>query len=145
MRVAVGGLCRELLHCAGIELAAHVVELGGVNVQSADLAPMEIAARTAESSVYCVDPETTVRMEQAIRECTPGRDTLGGVYEVVAEGVPPGLCSHASYDRRLDGRLAGALMSIPAMKGVEIGIGFEAARRRGSAVHDEILWEPDRG
>jgi chorismate synthase len=145
MRVAIGGFCRELLHALGIGLAAHVVELGGVAAPPVDLPPAEIAARAAESSVYCVDPEATARMEQAIRQATLARDTLGGVFEVVAGGVPPGLGSHASQDRRLDGRLAAALMSIPAMKGVEIGIGFEAARRRGSAVHDEILWEAGRG
>lgn len=145
MRVAIGGVCRELLHALGIELAAHVVELGDVAAPPVDLPVAEIAARAGESAVYCVDEATTERMIQAIRDCTLGRDTLGGVYEVVADGVPAGLGTHVALDRRLDARLAAALMSIPAMKGVEIGIGFEAARRRGSAVHDEILWSAERG
>jgi chorismate synthase len=92
----------------------------------------------------CLDPEAEARMIDAIDEAKRAGDTLGGVFEVIARGVPVGLGSHVSWDRKLDGRLAAALMSIQAIKGVEIGLGFEAAARLGSQVHDAIITEPNR-
>ncbi len=145
MKVAVGAICLQLLEAVGIRIAGHVVRIGPVEAPPADgLGVAEIAARAAESSVYCVDPGATAAMEAAIRDAMMSKDTLGGVFEVVAEGVPPGLGTHAAYDRRLDGLLAQALMSVPAVKGVGIGLGFGVAERPGSQVHDEIFYREGR-
>jgi chorismate synthase len=144
MRVAVGAVCLELLAAVGIRVAGHVVRIGPVEAPEVALPVAEIAARAAASSVYCVDAAATAAMEEAIRQATLAKDTLGGVFEVVAEGVPPGLGSHAAWDRRLDGRLAAALMSVPAVKAVGIGLGFGVAERRGSEVHDEIFYQEGR-
>jgi chorismate synthase len=143
-RVAVGAVCRQLLEALGVRLASHVVELGGVAAPPAPGRAEEVAARAAASPVYCADAAASEAMVEAVRQAALARDTVGGVFEVLAEGVPVGLGSHVAYDRRLDARLAAALMSIPAIKGVEVGLGFEAARRRGSQVHDEIFWEGGR-
>src|SRR5262249_1756495 len=102
----------------------------------------DLAQRVASSDVACADPAGSEAMRAAIREAAHAGDTLGGVIEVVAEGVPPGLGSHRSWDTKLDGRLAQALMSIHAIRGVAIGAGFDAARRRGSEVHDPIDYDP---
>lgn len=139
VRVAVGAVCRELLSPVGVRLAAHVVALGGINASSSGLSVAEISARAGDSPVYCANETASVEMVAAIDEAKQRGDSLGGVFEVVAEGLPPGLGSHVAADRRLDGRLAAALMSIPAIKGVEVGLGFQAASRPGSRVHDEIL------
>ncbi|MBL8743564.1 MAG: chorismate synthase, partial [Myxococcales bacterium] len=123
----------------GIDVFAHVVRVGDVTAASAepdDHATVRRAAR--ESEMACADPGAETLMREAILAASHAGDTLGGVFEVVATGVPPGLGSHVQWDRKLDGRLAQALMSIPAIKGVEIGLGFEAATRPGSAVHDAI-------
>lgn len=141
-RVAVGGLSKRLLAEFGIHLVGHVVEIGGVRAVEMDLSWQEMRERAEASTVRCVDPDAARRMAQAIDQAKEKGDTLGGVIEIVAVGVPVGLGSYVHWDRRLDGRLAGALMSIPAMKGVEIGLGFEAARRLGSQVHDEIVYDP---
>ncbi len=139
MRVAIGAVCQQFLAQFGIAVVAHVVSLGGVEADVAGLAPEEIAARAASSPVYCADPAASERMTEAIDRARREGDTLGGVFEVIAAPVPPGLGSHVAADRRLDARLAAALMSIPAIKGVEVGIGFRAAHLPGSQVHDEIL------
>jgi len=141
MRVAVGAIAKRLLAEFAIEIVGHVVEIGGVRAKglTGDLTPAQIGALAEESPVRCVDPAAAETMIQAIERAKAKGDTLGGVFEIVALGVPVGLGSYAHWDRRLDGRLAGALMSIQAMKGVEIGLGFEASRRHGSEVHDEIL------
>ena len=139
MRVAIGAVCQQFLAQFGIAVVAHVVSLGGVEADVAGLAPEEIAARAASSPVYCADPVASERMTEAIDRARREGDTLGGVFEVIAAPVPPGLGSHVAADRRLDARLAAALMSIPAIKGVEVGIGFRAALLPGSQVHDEIL------
>jgi len=140
-RVAVGGICAQLLGAVGVQVLGHVVSLGPVVAatppSALDTAALRLAV--AASDCRCWDPEATAAMHVAIREATLAKDTLGGLIEVIATGVPVGLGSFAASDRRLDGRLAGALMSIQAMKAVEVGIGAAAARLRGSAVHDEIL------
>ena len=137
MRVAAGALARRLLEELGVFIGSHVTEIGGIEA-SRDVVPL---ARTLNeladaSPVRCLDSKAEARMITAIDEAREARDTVGGVFEVVVDGLPVGLGSHVHWDRKLDGRLAGALMSIHAMKGVEIGLGFEAAKRRGSQVHD---------
>jgi chorismate synthase len=148
-RVAIGAVCRRLLSEVGIEVFAHVTRIG--DVEAAPLAHpsrdelARLSERRASSELACLDPEAEPRMKEAIHAGSHAGDTLGGCFEVIALGVPPGLGSHVHYDRKLDGRLAGALMSIQAIKGVEIGLGFEAAKRRGSAVHDPIGFDEARG
>jgi chorismate synthase len=143
-RVAVGGLAKCLLAPFGIRVCGYVAEIGGIAADHAGLSPEEIAARAEESPVRMADPEAERRVVARIDECKRAGDTLGGVVESVATGLPPGLGSHAQWDRKLDGRLAHALMSVQAAKGVEIGLGFETARRPGSAVHDEIYFDETR-
>ncbi|HMA45209.1 MAG TPA: chorismate synthase [Gemmatimonadales bacterium] len=140
-RTACGAVCKRLLGEFDIEVASHVVELGGVTATVGPRAPLSTSLNTAAdaSPVRCLDPEAEREMMARIDAAKAAGDTLGGVVEVVAFGLPVGLGSHASWDRKLDGRLAQAIMSIPAVKGVALGLGFEAARRRGSEVHDEIL------
>ncbi len=144
-RVAAGAVARRLLDAFGITIGSHIVRLGSVeaHVDPDDL-PDDLNAVSDASPLRTLDPEAEARMIRLVDEAQSRGDTLGGVFEVVARGVPVGLGSHVSWDRRLDGRLAGALMSIQAMKGVEIGMGFEAAARFGSEVHDEIESDPDR-
>ena len=142
-RVACGAICKILLAEFGIEIGSHVVELGGVvarvGAQHAAPLPAHLNEKADQSPVRCLDPEAEQEMIRRIDAAKAAGDTLGGIVEVVGLGVPVGLGSHVSWDRKLDGRLAQALMSIPAVKGVELGLGFEAARRKGSEVHDEIL------
>jgi chorismate synthase len=141
-RVACGAVCKVLLDQFGIEIGSHVVELGGVvaNVGARHAVPLRgLNAVADQSPVRCLDPDAEKEMVARIDAAKAAGDTLGGIVEVVGLGVPVGLGSHVSWDRKLDGRLAQALMSIPAVKGVELGLGFEAARRKGSDVHDEIL------
>jgi chorismate synthase len=140
-RVAVGGLAKCLLAPFGIRVFGWVSEIGGLTANHAGLVAEEIFARAEQSPVRMADPDAERRIMAEIDACKAAGDTLGGVVETVAVGVPPGLGSHAQWDRKLDGRLAHALMSVQAAKGVEVGLGFETARRRGSAVHDEIHFE----
>jgi chorismate synthase len=137
-RVACGAVCRRLLAEFGVEIGSHVVELGPVATPVPDPLPTPLNEAADRSPVRCLDDGAGKAMVAAIDEATAARDSLGGVAEVVVRGLPLGLGSHVSWDRKLDGRLAGAVMSIPAVKGVEIGLGFEAARRTGSQVHDEL-------
>ncbi len=139
-RVAVGAVAKRLLAEAGIRVVGHVRAIGDVAAAELDLPFDELDARARASDLSCVDADAEARMREAIHAASHAGDTLGGVVEVIAVGAPPGLGSHVHWDRKLDGRLAGALMSIQAIKGVELGLGFEAARRRGSAVHDPISW-----
>lgn len=141
MRVAVGGLAKCLLRPLGIEVRAWVSEVGGIRARHEGLAPDEIFAAAERSEVRLADPEAERAIIALVDECKKAGDTLGGVVEVVATGLPPGLGSHVHWDRKLDGRLAGALLSLQSAKGVEIGLGFEAARRRGSEAQDEISWD----
>jgi chorismate synthase len=138
-RVACGAVCKLLLEQFGIEVGSHVVELGGVVAESPAPIPQPLNAASDASPVRCLDPEAEKEIVARIDAAKAAGDTLGGVVEVIALGLPVGLGSHVSWDAKLDGRLAQALMSIPAVKGVELGLGFEAARRKGSEVHDEIL------
>jgi len=137
MRVAAGSVARRLLEECGVFIGSHVVSIGDVMAEYAAVPDARTLNERADSSrVRALDSGAETRMIEAIDAATNERDTLGGVFEVVADGLPVGLGSHVHWDRKLDGLLAGALMSIHAMKGIEIGLGFEAARRRGSAVHD---------
>ncbi|TNU75880.1 chorismate synthase [Miniimonas arenae] len=143
-RVALGVLAAHYLEqVAGVRLVSHVVSIGEVAVP--DDAPLpgpdDVAALDADP-VRCHDANTSAAMVAEIDECKKAGDTLGGVVEVLAYGLPPGLGSYVQSDRRLDARLAAALMGIQAMKGVEVGDGFTTARRRGSAAHDEIERDP---
>ncbi len=142
-RVALGELARRFLSQAlGAEVLSHVVSIGAVRAPADSLpGPADLAAIDADP-VRCLDPATSAAMIAEIEAARREGDTLGGVVEVVVYGLPPGLGSHVHWDRRLDGRLAGAMMSIHAMKGVEIGDGFETAARRGSVAHDEIELGP---
>jgi chorismate synthase len=140
-RTAVGAVCRKLLGAVGIDVFAHVVAIGPASAPPTDLPPSELRARSRASDLACVDAVAAERMKDAIREAAHSGDTLGGVFEAVASGVMPGLGSHVQWDRKLDGRLAQAFMSIQAIKGVEIGLGFGAARVRGSEVHDAIHYD----
>jgi chorismate synthase len=136
-RVAAGAVCRAFLRELEIEVFAHVLSIGAETAQPAGT-PAELQQKARASEMACADAEAEARMRTAIHQASHAGDTLGGVFEVVASGAPAGLGSHVQWDLRLDGRLAQALMSIPAIKGVEIGLGFEAARRPGSQVHDPI-------
>lgn len=142
-RVACGAVCRRLLAEFGVEIGSHVVELGNVRAEPATL-PEPLNAAADRSLVRCLDPAASDAMVAAVDAAKEARDTLGGVAEVVVRGLVLGLGAHVSWDRKLDGRLAGAMMSIPAVKGVEIGLGFGAARIPGSQVHDAIT-KGDRG
>jgi len=140
-RVAVGGVAKCLLAPFGIRVFGWVAEIGGIAALHGGLTAEEIFARAEESPVRVADSEAERRIMARIDECKAAGDTLGGVVETVAVGLPPGLGSHAQWDRKLDGRLAHALMSVQAAKGVEIGLGFATARRPGSQVHDEIYFD----
>lgn len=146
--VALGAICRSLLQVAGIEVMSHVVAIGGIHARfSHPVDYRALAAKAEESPVRCADPEAEARMIAAIDACMQegARDTLGGIFEVVALGCPPGLGSFVHWDRKLDSRLAAALMSIQAIKGVEIGMGFGVAEVPGSKVHDELFFEQSAG
>lgn len=135
-RVMVGALAGVLLSQFGMRVLSHVVELGGLVAPPQDLSFDELAERSEASRVRCVDANLSQEMVTLIDRTRSAGDTLGGVVEIIAEGLPIGLGSYVQWDRRLDGLLAQAVMSIPAIKGVEIGLGFELARHPGSAVHD---------
>jgi len=138
-RVACGAVCKMLLAHFDIEIGSHVAELGDVVAKTPTPLPKPLNEAADASPVRCLDRDAEREMIARIDAAKAAGDTLGGIVEVLALGVPVGLGSHVSWDRKLDGRLARALMSIPAVKGVELGLGFEAARRKGSEVHDEIL------
>ena len=137
-RVAAGAVCKRFLREFGISVGSHVVHLGGVDARRPEKMPADLNAAADQSQVRTLDPAAEQEMIARIDAAKADGNTLGGIAEVVCDGVPVGLGSHVSWDRKLDGRLAAALMSIPAVKAVEIGLGTEAARRQGSDVHDEI-------
>lgn len=141
-RVAVGALARQVVEKFNIEFASHVVRIGNVHVGKKNfLADLErVRQITEESPVRCLDPKIGREMMAAIREAKKRRDSLGGIAEVIVRGVPVGLGSYAQWDQRLDGRLAGALMGLPSVKGVEIGLGLGAASLRGSQCQDQIFY-----
>jgi chorismate synthase len=139
-RVAVGTVAKALLRQAlGVEIVSHVVELGSVAAKPGLVPRPEDAERVDADPLRCLDPEASARMVAEVDAAKSDADTLGGIVEVLAYGVPPGLGSHVQWDRKLDARLATALMSIQAIKGVEIGDAFTQARSRGSVAHDEII------
>ncbi|HEX5725291.1 MAG TPA: chorismate synthase [Longimicrobiaceae bacterium] len=141
-RVAAGAVAKRLLAELGIGVGSHVVAIGAVAAEPPAALPDDLNAAADPSPVRCLDAAAEGRMIEAIDAARRAGDTLGGVFEVVARGVPAGLGSHVSWDRKLDGRLAGAVMSIQAIKGVEIGLGFAGAGRPGSQVHDAIARDP---
>jgi len=141
IRVAVGAVAKSLLSQFQITLVSHVREIGGIQAETSRLSLEQIREAAEASEVRCADAAAAGKMIDKIREAKDKGDTLGGVFEVIADNIPIGLGSYGQWDRRLGARLAFALMSIQAMKGVEIGMGFEAARRFGSEVHDEIFYD----
>jgi chorismate synthase len=143
-RVALGAVAHRFVdQAADIDLVSHVVELGTVRAPEGKTPTAQDRAALDADPVRCFDPDTSAAMVAEIDRAKGEADTLGGVVEVVVTGVPPGLGSHVHWDRRLDARLAGALMGIQAIKGVEVGDGFELARSRGSAAHDEMVLADD--
>ena len=145
VRVAVGAVCRKLLEPFGIRIFSYVREIGSVRAKKIPASPEEIIQKTEASAVRCPDPEAEKAMIQLIDKAKAAGDTLGGIFTVTITGCPVGLGSHVQWDRKLEARLGWAMMSIQAMKGVEIGLGFEASRRFGSEVHDEIFHSQARG
>ncbi|MEK5061284.1 chorismate synthase [Paenibacillus sp. FSL H7-0326] len=145
VRVAVGAIARQLLAEFGIQIAGRVLRIGEIEAPYEELPIEELRSRTEASSVRVTDPETEKKMEAYIDQIKKDGDSIGGIVECIVEGVPVGLGSYVQYDRKLDGRIAQAVMSINAFKGVEIGIGFEAGTIPGSQVHDEILYIEDKG
>jgi len=143
-RVAAAAICKRLLAEFGVSIGSHVIQLGGIDAKPPELLPADINAAADASPLRTLDPDAEQAMIAKIDVTKREGNTLGGICEVICDGLPVGLGSHVSWDRKLDGRLAGALMSIPAVKAVEIGIGFEASRRSGAEVHDEIDPQPDR-
>jgi chorismate synthase len=141
-RVAAGAIARRLLGEFDIEIGSHVVAIGSARADVRGGEISDLNRISDPSDVRCIDEEASDRMRAAIAEAASSGDTLGGVFELVARGVPVGLGSHVSWDRRLDARIGAAMLSIQAMKGVEIGLGFEAAGLPGSLVHDEIAVDP---
>jgi len=139
MRVAVGGVCRKFLAQFGVVIGGYVTQIGDVTSHIADEMDYLSRFEAGEASdVRCPDSAAAGQMHEAIRQCKIDKDTLGGVMEIVALNVPPGLGSHVHWDRRLDGRIVGAMVSIHAMKGAEIGEGFALAAKRGTQAHDAI-------
>jgi chorismate synthase len=143
-RVAAGAICKRLLSELDVQIGSHLVHLGGIDASVPDPLPDDINAAADASPLRTLDRAAEAAMITHIDAIKREGNTLGGICEVVCRGLPVGLGSHVSWDRKLDGRLAAALMSIPAVKGVEVGIGFEAARRTGADVHDEMEPAPGR-
>jgi chorismate synthase len=144
-RVAVGGICKRFLAEFGVDIVSHVVGIGPITAVAIDLDVAAIRNSVAASEVGCANPAFEEPMRAAIRDAAHAGDTLGGEIEIIAVGLPPGLGSHVSWDRKLDGRLAQALMSVQAIKAVAIGAGFAVARLPGSEVHDAIELDPENG
>lgn len=144
-RVAIGAVCKALLGALGVQVLSHVIAVGEVTAAEETLPGPGDLERVDASPLRCVDPEAEARMIELIEETRRRGDTLGGVFEVLAYGLPPGIGSHVHWDRRLDAEITQALMSIHAIKGAEIGPGFDVARRPGSEAHDEIEWSAEAG
>ncbi|GAC1317967.1 MAG: chorismate synthase [Thermoleophilaceae bacterium] len=144
-RVACGALAKEFLRAFGIEVLSHVLRIGSVEAPEPQRLDPEAFLHVDESPVRCLDENASAEMVDEINAARRANESLGGVYEVCAFGVPPGLGSHVAWDTRIDGRLAQAIMSIQAMKGVGVGEGFALAGLVGSLAHDEIFWSEERG
>lgn len=148
VRVAVGAVAKQLLSELGISIVSHVTEIGGVKANPATWegkSVSQIREIIEADPVYCLDPQASELMVKAIDDAKENGDSIGGVVEVIVEGMPAGIGSYVHYDRKLDAKLAMAVMSINAFKGVEVGLGFEMARKPGSQVHDEIVWDQEQG
>lgn len=148
VRVAVGAVAKALLNELGISIVSHVTEIFGIKADTSVIEGKtvdEIRTIVEADPCYCVDPVASAKMVEAIDEAKKAGDSIGGVVEVIVEGMPAGVGSYVHYDRKLDAKLAAAMLSINAFKGVEFGIGFEMARRKGSEVHDEIIWSEEEG
>jgi chorismate synthase len=143
-RVAAAGVAKALLRQLGVQVAGHVVGIGGVEATIPEVPWEELFRRAEESEVRCADPEASQRMCERIDQAKEQRESLGGIVEAVAWGLAPGVGSFVHWDRKLDGRLAGAVMSINAIKGVEIGEGFAAASKMGTQFQDAIHWGEGR-
>jgi chorismate synthase len=144
-RVAVGAVAKQLLAALGIEIGSHVTNIGGIIAEKQQMAAAQIQERVEHTELGCLDRQAEAQMKQAIDQAKLAGDTLGGIFEITASGLPAGLGSHVQWDRRLDTRIAAAVMSIPAIKGVEFGVGFGLANLPGSAAHDEIYFSEDKG
>lgn len=144
-RVAAGTLAKKLLSHLGVRIVSHVIQMGPARSEGSVRPGPDDLDRVDANEVRCLDPEAADAMIAEIRAAAKAGDSLGGVVEAIAYGVPVGLGSHVHWDRKLDSALARAVMSIQAIKGVEIGDGFEVAGRRGSAAHDPVHWSPDGG
>ncbi|WP_163583396.1 chorismate synthase [Gracilibacillus saliphilus] len=145
-RVAAGAVAKTLLKQLDIKISGYVKEIAGIKAEEKPELSIDDKIRLSEESpVRCLDETAGKQMMDAIDQAKKDGDSIGGVCEVAIEGLPAGIGSYVHYDRKLDGRIAGAVQSINAFKGVEFGIGFEAARKNGSEVHDEILWSEERG
>ncbi|MEP6636248.1 MAG: chorismate synthase, partial [Acidobacteriota bacterium] len=142
-RVACGAFAKQLLLAFGVEIRSHVIQLGGIPESALELSWEEIAAIPEDAPLHCGDADLQQRMIELIDQKREAGDTLGGIFEVIARGVVPGLGSHTSWDQKLDGQLAQSIMSIPAVKAVSIGAGSEASSLPGSEVHDEIAYNDE--
>ncbi len=140
-RVAVGAFCKQFLKACGMEVVSHVTEIGGVAVDM-DAIDRSVIGK-GNSELNCYDPAAEEKMKERIRSAKAEGDTLGGIFEVIVRNVPVGLGTHIQWDQRLDAKLAAAMMSIQAIKGVEIGAGFEYAHIPGSKAHDEMFYDED--
>jgi chorismate synthase len=141
-RVAVGSLTKCFLRGFGIMITVHVIEIGGIKANINDLMPEQVYKRAESSELRCADGDAEREMKIKIDDAKANGDSLGGTFEVIVTGVPIGLGTYTQWDKKLDGRIAHALMSIQAIKGVEIGLGFGYVKRTGSQVHDEIFYRP---
>ncbi|MFH1479334.1 MAG: chorismate synthase [Candidatus Omnitrophota bacterium] len=145
MRVAMGALCKLFLKEFKIEILSHVVMIGGVEAHTSSMSFEEILKNTSNSKLNCADEASEKLMIEEIDNAKNKKDTLGGIFEVIVKGVPVGLGSYISGDTRLDALLAGSIMSIPAVKAVEIGEAVECSKKLGSKVHDEVFYSKDKG
>src|SRR5699024_1268696 len=146
VRVAAGALAKVILKELGVEIGGHVKEIGGVKAENIPYESMKQLQEVSEASpVRCLDEKAAEKMMQAIDDAKANGDSIGGIVEVIDEGMPIGVGSYVHYDRKLEAKLGMAMMSINAFKGAEIGVGFEAASKPGSQVHDEIEWNEEQG
>jgi chorismate synthase len=140
MRVAIGAVAKKIIGVFNVEVLSHIIEIGGVKAKLRSTSLDFLKKQAEKSELRCVDKKAELRMKEKIEEAKKRGDTVGGIFEVIVSNVPPGLGSYSQWDRRMNARIAYAVMSIPAIKGVEIGIGFDAARKFGSEVHDAIYY-----
>lgn len=145
VRVAAATVGRSLAQQFGIEITGHVIRIGSIAASTSNMSLEEIKRNSAVSELMCADRDSEEMMKKEIDNAKQDGDSLGGVFEIIVTGIPVGLGSYVQYDRKLDARLAQAVMSIQAIKGVEIGVGFQAAELPGSQVHDELFYDPSRG